>query len=198
MSSRARTSSILVTLMLVQGALAHAQAPPSEPLSTWAVGASSGLWGRLPPVPSNDQTANLALDVSVERRISRSTEGGRAIRVQMGWGRGRGPGFEYDRVMIGWLRHLWRSRDHSGHEYAVYVAGGGGAHVVTPVTNLTRDLVRAGGRTQAIRPSAFGSIGADGWVFGTPRAALRGEYQLYSVGRRIYGSMSLGVQLHFR
>ena len=28
-------------------------------------------------------------------------------------------------------------------------------------------------------------------------AALRGEYQLYSIGSRIYGSMSLGVQLDF-
>jgi hypothetical protein len=190
---------MLATLMLVHGALARAQTPPSEPLSTWAVGASAGLWGRLALGPSDEKTANPAVDVSVERRISRSNDRGRAIRVQMGWGRGVGPGFEYTRVMIGTLRHLSSSRDHSGLEYTVYLAAGGGAHVVTPVANATAGLVIARrSRSQGTRPSAFGSIGADAWVFGTRRAALRGEYQFYSVGRRIYGSMNLGVQLHFR
>ena len=191
---------IVAILVLVQSALAHAQAPApsSEPRSAWALGASAGLWGRLALGPRDEKTANLALDAGVERRINRSREGGTALRVQMGWGRGRGPGFEYDRVMIGVLHDLWRSRDYSGLEYAVYIAGGGGAHVVTPVTNLSTDLVRAGrSPSHGTRPSAFGAIGADGWVFGTRRATLRGEYQLFSIGHRIYGSMSLGVQLHF-
>ena len=190
---------IVAILGLAQGAIAHAQALPSEPRSAWALGASAGLWGRLAVGPPDEKTANLALDASVERRVNQFPDGGGvAIRVQLGWGRGRGPGFEYDRAMIGVLHYLWRSRDYSGLEYAVYIAGGVGAHAVTPVTNLTTDLVRAGRPpSQGTRPSAFAAMGADGWVFGTRRAALRGEYQLYSVGRHIYGSMSLGVQLHF-
>lgn len=155
------------------------------------------MWGRLAVGPLDERTANLALDASVERRINRSREGGTAVRVQVGWGRGRGPGFEYDRLMIGVLHDLWRSRDYSGLEYAVYIAGGGGAHSVTPA-NLSAGLVRAGrSPSQGTQPSVFGAIGADGWVFGTRRAALRGEYQLYSIGSQIYGSMSLGVQLDF-
>jgi hypothetical protein len=189
---------IVAILVLAQGAIAHAQAPPSEPRSAWALGASAGLWGRLAQRPLDEKTANLALDASVERRINGFPDGGGAIRVQLGWGRGRGPGFEYDRAMIGVLHYLWRSRDYSGLEYAVYIAGGGGAHAVTPVTNLTTDLVRAGRPpSQGTQPSGFAAVGADGWVFGKRRAALRGEFQLYSVGRHIYGSMSLGVQLHF-
>ena len=198
MSSDARTSRLLILVMVVcaPSTPALAQASTSEPMSGWALGASAGLWGRLAAGPSDNKTANVALDASIERRISRTSEGGRAIRVQMGWGQGNGPGFEYTRVMIGSVRHLWRSRDHSGLEYAVYVAGGGGVYRVMRM-NVESDLADRS-QSRGNRPSAFAAIGADGWVFGNGGATLRGEYQLFSVGRRIYGAMGLGVQLHFR
>jgi hypothetical protein len=157
------------------------------------------LWGRLVPGPTGEKTANLTVDVSIERRVGWSSDGGgRAIRVQMGTGRGRGPGFEYNRVMIGTIRHLGRSRDHSDTQYAVFIAAGGGAHIVA-AGDLSGTLV-GGGRSpsEGTRPSLFGGLGADGWVFGSRRATLRGEYQLFSIGRRIYGSLGIGVQFHFR
>lgn len=200
MSSESHLSrpAIVAILLIVQGALAHAQTPSPEPRSAWGLGASAGLWGRLGVGPTDDKTANVTLDASVERRINASRQGGTAVRAQVGWGRGRGSGFKYERGMIGVLHDLWRSRDYSGLEYAVYIASGGGVHVVTPAANLSGAFVKEGrSPSQGTRPSAFGAIGADGWVFGTRRATLRGEYQLYSVGRRIYGSMNLGLQLRF-
>ena len=198
MSSDARTSRlmILVIVVLAQSTPALAQASGSEPMGAWTLGASAGLWGRFAVGPSDNKTANVALDASVERQISATREGGRAIRVQMGWGQANGPGFEYTRVMIGSVRHLWRSRDYSGLEYAVYVAGGGGVHRVIPMIRTESDRADHS-HSEGNWPSAFGAIGADGWVFGNRGATLRGEYQVYSVGRRIYGAMSLGLQLHF-
>jgi hypothetical protein len=142
---------------------------------------SPGLWDRVPTASGDGRHNGTSFDVSVERRLGRSSQAP-AFRAQFGKGRGEGaggPGFDYRRVMVGGTLPLTSASQRP----TVYAAAGVGAYAVTS------PLVRK------MKPSLHGGLGLD-VALGSSPASIGAEIQVHSIGGAVYGTTSLGIRLH--
>jgi hypothetical protein len=182
---RVLSLALVVTLLLAFDARAYAQVrEDAAPMTTWVLGVSTGLWD-VTRMTYIERRVGVAFDATVEHRIGPSRGAGdRAVRLQVGTGRGDeygGPGFDFTRVTLGVVRQLG-----GGHPpFTIQVAAGGGAYALSS---------RDGRRT---RPSVFGAVGWDAKL-GTGAASLHAEAQLLTIGSGLYGSVSVGLQAHLR